>query len=162
MEYLAYAFDHTLSGPFNKLLSVWFSASQTLCTAHFLFLSPLQRFEVLLCYLIIALLYNAFSYLSSVIFIIFLFTELSLQFMRHTTKALRCNGLSMICNHHIFSQRILTPLGWCISCTLAKLSGEMHWAVIATSVCNLFHRQVCLCQHSLSLSDTALNNISPT
>ena len=60
MEYLAYAFDHTLSGPFNKLLSVWFSASQTLCTAHFLFLSPLQRFEVLLCYLIIALLYNAF------------------------------------------------------------------------------------------------------
>lgn len=71
MEYLAYAFDHTLSGPFNKLLSVWFSASQTLCIAHFLFLSPLQRFEVLLCYLIIALLYNAFFYLSSVIFIIY-------------------------------------------------------------------------------------------
>lgn len=71
MEYLAYAFDHTLSGPFNKLLSVWFSASQTLCTAHFLFLSPLQRFEVLLCYLIIALLYNAFFHLSSRHFLFF-------------------------------------------------------------------------------------------
>lgn len=71
MEYLAYAFDHTLSGPFNKLLSVWFSSSQTLCTAHFLFLSPLQRFEVLLCYLIIALLYNAFFHLSSIHFLFF-------------------------------------------------------------------------------------------
>ena len=70
MEYSALntkfkAFDHTLSGPFNKLLSVRFSASLTLCTAHFLFLSPLHRFEVLLCYLIIVPSYCACVCLSS-------------------------------------------------------------------------------------------------
>ncbi len=87
MEYLAYAFDHTLCGPFNKLLSVRFSASRTLCTAHFLFLSPLHRFEVLSCYLIIALLYSAFSYLSSKIFYFLVHADFVRVFQRCAERA---------------------------------------------------------------------------
>ena len=44
VEYSAVAFDYALHSPFNELLSVRFSATQTLCTAHFSLLSLHQWF----------------------------------------------------------------------------------------------------------------------